>query len=160
MGSPSLQGGHGIRREVALGNRGLQEVGIGTEADGSKTGLLKTLVGDRKTVGKNTHNTQNIQALAAQCFGCLQGTLPRGNQVLDEDGPRPRFSSAFNEAAGAVLLGFGANVRKRQTQLFRDQNPLGNACGGHSGDQIAAAEGGGNSVGQLLPDEGSVFGVR
>ena len=46
MGSPSLQGGEGIRREVALVNGCLQEVGIGAKADGTKTGLLKALVGD------------------------------------------------------------------------------------------------------------------
>ena len=79
MGSPSLQGGEGIRREVALVNGCLQEVGIGAKADGTKTGLLKALVGDGKTIRKNAHNTQNIQALTAQCFGRLQGTLSGGN---------------------------------------------------------------------------------
>jgi len=58
-----------------------------------------------------------------------------------------------------VLLGFGANVRKRQTQLFGHQDPLGNASGGYSGDQITAAKGGRYSVGQLLPDERTVFGI-
>ena len=139
--------------------RRCKQVGVSAQADRAKSLVREPGSGHREPIIKNAQYPQNLQPFLAQGGGCLQGASSGGDQIFDQDHPGVGFPTTFDLATGSVLFGFGANINEGQAQLLRHEDPLGNACRGNPGDQIATAEIVSDTVGQHLANMRPVLRV-